>query len=144
MGKRHRENRQAEKKLARVFALRRPFRQTELGEVLPQISKAEARRRFLQECAARDEIEVTLGDELTRRATAEIQAEEDARCWQIIDEMVEVWRTKTVWDRLEGRGVGPEGFEPSFPAYQAGALTGLDDGPKENSLAGVATTHDTK
>src|SRR3569832_1709308 len=101
MGKRHRENRQAEKKLARVFALRSPF---------------------LQECAARDEIEVTLGDELTRRATAEIQAEEDARCWQIIDEMVEVWRPKTVWDRLEGRGVGPEGYEPSLPAYQAGAL----------------------
>jgi hypothetical protein len=92
VGQRHREKRKVTKVLTRRFGLR----ETELGELTHHISKAEARRRFVEGSLARHELQFQLVEEMIRRATADIQAEEDARFFK----MLEDWRPSSLWDHL--------------------------------------------
>lgn len=100
MGKRHREDRKVQKKLAKVIALHPRFKQTELGELRQEVSKAEARRRFIHKHAfllgmmmspeEREMVMLQLFDEISKRATADLQAEEDARCLKYLEEAAAV------------------------------------------------------
>jgi hypothetical protein len=76
MGQLHRRKRKSTKSLARRFGMR----ETELGELQHRVSKAEARRRFVERHWIRRHAEDEIVRDLIARSTAEIQAIEDARC----------------------------------------------------------------
>ena len=96
MGRLHRERRKREKSLFKVLNLPTRLQETELGELRLGVSKAEARRRFLRKIVRREQ-EHSLLEELQRRATAEIQAEEDARFLAMLEELL----PKSIWWHLE-------------------------------------------
>lgn len=80
MGKRHRRKRQ----FAKILAFRFGIRETELGELTRHVSKAEARRVLVERRVNRDFIEQQLVGELIARATAEVQAIEDAAFFEAV------------------------------------------------------------
>lgn len=79
MGKRHRESRTALKRVLRRFGVR----ETELGEIREDISKAEARRRLLR----RQEVQDAILARAVDRARQEIYAQEDQRVFHILDQV---------------------------------------------------------
>lgn len=97
MGRRHRERRKVEKRLARVIPLGYALCKSELGELHRRhASKAEVRRRLIEAQRLSREHERSILDEICRRATADIQAAEDA----LVLEQLEEWLPMTLWQHL--------------------------------------------
>jgi len=96
MGKRHRKQRAAEKAAARWLG----YRETELGELRRQESKAEVRRRFLRREENRLRLEREILERLERRAVEDIQAQEDRRIFSEINLIINPPQPPTIWERL--------------------------------------------
>lgn len=89
MGQRHREKRKITKSLARRFGMR----ETELGELKQQVSKAEHRRRFIRGLE-RSWAEHDIINAAIARATADIVAVEDAAFLATIEHALEMLRSE--------------------------------------------------
>jgi len=97
MGKRARRKRAEEKRLARWFGIR----EDELGRLHKRMTKAEARRRLVQEhallrssfLAHRWKIEHDLVEIISRKAHEDICAQEDARVLAELDQICR-WHTE--------------------------------------------------
>jgi hypothetical protein len=87
MGKKGREDRKAVKRIARSLG----YKETELGELKVTVSKAEARRRWLEREARHNRRrlwEMELIAVISEDAINEIHAIEDARVFSAIEESI--------------------------------------------------------
>ena len=85
MGKKARRERSKVKYLAWL----RGFKESELGELRPRLTKAEARRRFIRAWEARMRIQDELLRIISQQAIDDIHAVEDARAFSQLDAMAE-------------------------------------------------------
>ncbi len=82
MGRKHREERKAVK--AQLRHIHCGWHTNEYGELVKRVSKAEARRALLMRHVA----EMSISDNITRRARDEICAVEDARVFKMIEDTI--------------------------------------------------------
>jgi hypothetical protein len=85
MGKRSRDKRAREKKLASELG----FKENEFGELQAVTTKAEARRRFLWSEFVRRVIEPEIIDAMVKQAHDDICELEDARVFAMLDESIQ-------------------------------------------------------